>query len=195
MIRCEYVLIPLSVTVLIISTILVSRVSVIDVEARLTSPPSPLDCCHCQHSLPPPPTWVSKLHDRAWSSIGDPYVSLIMSQVPDGTSLLMDLSTTTKKLKFMQYSTNNYVGICTRVFVVRKSQWIMVCSTPIAPAVTMVGGSCSRRGRKFPAILWLIVISSCAVLGDCGCLSWLRSEPCFLSPVGLGGNWYILLQL
>ncbi len=48
--------------------------------------------------------------------------------------------------------------------------------------------------RNFPAIFWLIVMSWCAVLIDCGHFSWLRSEPCLLSPVALGDNWYILLQ-
>ena len=73
----------------------------------------------------------------------------------------------------------------------------MVCSAPIAPAATMVGGLRSHPQtcvRNFPAIFWLIVMSWCAVLGKCGCISWLRSEPCFVSPIGLGGNWYILLQ-
>ena len=34
---------------------------------------------------------------------------------------LMDLSTITKKHKIMQYSTTNYMGTSTRVFVVRQS--------------------------------------------------------------------------
>jgi hypothetical protein len=73
----------------------------------------------------------------------------------------------------------------------------MVCSALIAPATAMAGGLCSRPqtwARNFPANFWLIVMSWCVVLSNCGCFSWLRSEQCFLSPVGLGGNWYILLQ-
>jgi hypothetical protein len=73
----------------------------------------------------------------------------------------------------------------------------MVCSALVAPTTAMAGGLRSRPqtwARNFPVIFWLIVMSLCAVLSDCGHLSWLRSEQCFLSPVGLGGNWYILLR-
>jgi hypothetical protein len=73
----------------------------------------------------------------------------------------------------------------------------MGCSALIAPATAMAGGlrSCPQTwARNYPAIFWLIVMSLCAVLSDCSCFSWLHSEQCFLSPVGLGGNWYILLQ-
>ena len=53
---------------------------------------------------------------------------------------------------------------------------------------------CSRPQtftRNSPAFFSLIVMSLCEMQGNCGCLSWLHSEPCFLSPIGLGGNWYI----
>ena len=72
-----------------------------------------------------------------------------------------------------------------------------VFSTLIAPTATMVGGLLSHPQtwrRNVPAIFWLIAMSWCAMLGDCGCFSWLRSEPCFINPIGLGGNWFILLQ-
>ena len=73
----------------------------------------------------------------------------------------------------------------------------MVCSALIPLTVTMVGGLSIHPQtciRSFPAIFWLIVMSWCAALGNCSCFSWLRSEPCFVIPVGLGGNWYIFLQ-
>ena len=55
--------------------------------------------------------------------------------------------------------------------------------------------SCPQTcARIFPTIFWLIVMSWCAVLSDCGRFSWLRSEPYFFSPIGLGGNWYILIR-
>jgi hypothetical protein len=102
-----------------------------------------------------------------------------------------------KKHKIMQYSNTIYVGTSTRVLAIRQSKWIMVCSALIAPTTAMAGGLCSHPqtwARNFPAIFWLIVISWCAVLSNCGHFSWSRSEQCFLSPVGMGGNWYILLQ-
>ena len=73
----------------------------------------------------------------------------------------------------------------------------MVCSALIALAATIVGSLHSHPqtcAGNFPAIFWLIVMSWCAALGNCSCFSWLRSEPCFVIPVGLGGNWYIFLQ-
>ena len=91
----------------------------------------------------------------------------------------------------MQYSTTNYMGTSTRVFIVRQSKWRMVCLAPIAPSVTMVGVLCSGPqtcARNFPASSWLFLMSWCAVLGDCGRFSWLRSELCFTSPKALGGN-------
>ena len=73
----------------------------------------------------------------------------------------------------------------------------MVCSAPVAPTVTMVGGPNSPPqicARNFLAIFLLIVMSWCAVLGDCGQFSWLRSEPCFCQPHRTGWELVHLLQ-
>ena len=41
----------------------------------------------------------------------------------------------------------------------------------------------------------MMALSFSAALSNCGCFSWLpHSEPCSLCPVGLGRNWYYLLQ-
>ena len=73
----------------------------------------------------------------------------------------------------------------------------MVCSAPITPAATRTGELLSRRQtwtRKFPAIFWMMALSWSAVLSNCGRFLWLHTEPCSLCPVGLGRNWYYLLQ-
>ncbi len=113
------------------------------------------------------------------------------------TCLHMDQSKTTKNT---QNNAIFYYYLCgnqNTVLAIRQSQWIMFCSALITPTLAMAEGLCSRPqtwARNFPAIFWLIVMSWRAVLSNCGRFSWLRSEQCFLSPVGLGGNWYILLQ-
>ncbi len=73
----------------------------------------------------------------------------------------------------------------------------MVCFAFNALATAMAGGLCSHPqtwARYLPSIFWLIVMSCCAMLSNCGRFSSLRSEQCFLSPLGLSGNWFILLQ-
>ena len=73
----------------------------------------------------------------------------------------------------------------------------MVCSTPITPAAARTGESHSRPQTwtgKFPAIFCAMALSWSAPMSNCGRFSWLHSEPCSLFPVGLGRNWYFLLQ-
>jgi hypothetical protein len=52
----------------------------------------------------------------------------------------------------------------------------------------------SNIGKEFSRYFLLIEMSWCAKLSNCCHFSWLHSEPCSLSPVGLDRNWYILLQ-
>ncbi len=47
---------------------------------------------------------------------------------------------------------------------------------------------------NFPAIIWMMALSWSAALSNCGRFLWWHSEPCSLCPVGLGRNWYFLLQ-
>jgi len=73
----------------------------------------------------------------------------------------------------------------------------MVRSTPITPAAARAGESHSRPKTwtgNFPAIFWAIALSWSAAMSNCGRFSWLHSEPCSLFPVGLGRNWYFLVQ-
>ena len=73
----------------------------------------------------------------------------------------------------------------------------MVRPTPITPAGARTGESHSRPKTwigNFPAIFWVIALSWSAAMSNCGHFSWLYSEPCSLFPVGLGRNWYFLVQ-
>jgi len=73
----------------------------------------------------------------------------------------------------------------------------MVRSTPITPAAARAGESHSRPKTwtgNFPAIFWAIALSWSAAMSNCGRFLWLHSEPCSLFPVGLGRNWYFLVQ-
>ena len=73
----------------------------------------------------------------------------------------------------------------------------MVVSAPITPAATRTGELHSRPQTwtgNVPAIFWMMALSWSAALSNCGRFLWLDSEPCSLCPVGLGRNWYYLLQ-
>ena len=73
----------------------------------------------------------------------------------------------------------------------------MVRSTPITPAAARTGESHSHPRTwtgNFPATFWAMALSWSAAMSNCGHFSWLYSEPCSLFPVGLGRNWYFLLQ-
>jgi hypothetical protein len=73
----------------------------------------------------------------------------------------------------------------------------MACSTPITPAAARTGELHSRPQTwtgNFHAIFWMMALSWSAALSNCGRFLWWHSEPCSLCPVGLGRNWYFLLQ-
>ena len=73
----------------------------------------------------------------------------------------------------------------------------MVRSAPITPAATRLGDFHSRLQTwtgNFPAIFWMIAMTWGAARSNCGHFSWLFSEACSTGPVGLGRNWYFLLQ-